>query len=171
NLGNGTFADQTAQAGIQRPGGDWPQGSWVDYDNDGWLDLFLTTYETNALYRSRGDGTFQFVDVGNLRTDGDRVSSSAWGDFDGDGFPDILLPCGDTVATRNHLYRGGTNGNHWLKVRLVGTTSNRDGIGAKVRVRATLGGRTFWQLREVSGNSAPGGAQQLLPHFGLGNST
>src|SRR3989442_740240 len=59
--------------------------------------------------------------------------------------------------------------NHWFKVKLAGTASNRSGIGAKVRVKATLGGQTFWQMREISGNSSSSGWQGLVAHFGLGD--
>jgi len=171
NMGDGPFEDVTSNAGISRPIGSWPNGSWVDYDNDGWLDLAVTSYDANALYRNRGDGTFHLVDTGNLRTDGENTVTAAWGDYDDNGFPDLLLSCGDSVPYPNHLYRNNGNSNHWLKVKLAGTTSNRSGIGAKVRVRTVIGGRSLWQLREISGNSAMSGAQPLVAHFGLGNAS
>jgi hypothetical protein len=64
------------------------------------------------------------------------------------------------------LYHNNTNDHHWLKLRLVGTRSNRAAIGAKVRVRATINGRTFRQMREVSGDQI-----SLHVHVGLGNVT
>jgi hypothetical protein len=171
NLGGGVFSNVTAAAGIPLPGGTWPLGSWTDFDNDGHLDLLVATWETNALYRGRGDGTFQPVDLGNLQTDGNRTVTGAWGDYDHNGFPDLLLSCGDAVPNENHLYRNNGNSNHWLKVKLQGTASNRSGIGAKVRVQATLGGRTVRQMREITGNAAGSGAQQLVAEFGLGDAT
>jgi hypothetical protein len=73
---------------------------------------------------------------------------------------------------KNLLYHNNGNNNHWLKVRSVGTASNRSAIGAKVRVNATIGGQSLWQMREISGNSGgSGGAGGLLAHFGLGNAT
>lgn len=152
-------------------------GVWGDYDNDGYLDLFVAgSYQPGVLFRNRGDGTFESVDVGNLLTDGDQRVSATWADIDNNGFLDLMVACGDAMGfpdfpgRKNHLYLNNGNGNHWLKVRLTGTSSNRDGIGAKVRVRATVGGKTFTQLREISGNSGYHGVP-LLAHFGLGNST
>ncbi len=152
-------------------------GVWGDYDNDGYLDLFVAgSYEPGALFRNRGDGTFESVNVGNLLTDGDQRVSATWVDVDNNGFLDLMLACGDAMGflgypgQKNHLYLNNGSGNHWLKIRLTGTSSNRDGIGAKVRVRATIGGKTFTQMREISGNSGYHGVP-LLAHYGLGNST
>jgi hypothetical protein len=62
---------------------------------------------------------------------------------------------------------GASPTNHWLTLRLIGTTSNRDAIGAKVRIKATIRGKTVWQLREVSSS----GRDDMRPHFGLGDAT
>lgn len=173
NLGNGTFADLTLASGIKPPPTSAATvGTWADFDNDGFIDLFLTGTSTNALYRNRGNGTFQSVDVGNLISDGTWGSVGAWADYDNNGFPDLYLVIGDRSPYPSHLYRNNGNGNHWLKIKLVGTTSNRDwGSGAKVRVQAAIGGRTFWQCREISGNAGFSGGGALLAHFGLGNAT
>lgn len=56
-------------------------------------------------------------------------------------------------------------------MRLVGTLSNRSAIGAKVRVKATIRGKTFWQLREISGGSGCCSQNDLRTHFGLGDAT
>jgi hypothetical protein len=57
-----------------------------------------------------------------------------------------------------------------LEVKLIGTVANRSAIGAKVRAHATIGGKSFWQLREI-GNSGGYNSQPLLAHFGLGDAT
>src|SRR5204863_8840753 len=95
----------------------------------------------------------------------------AWGDYDNDGFLDLIVARrGGTTGSRNWLYRNDGNSNGWIKFRLAGTVSNRSAIGAKVRVKATIGGRTFWQMREI--NSGGGNnAVPLVAHFGLGNAT
>jgi len=153
------------------------QGVWGDYDNDGFLDLLVVgVNDPGALFRNRGDGTFQKVEVGNLVTDGIRRQPAVWVDYDNNGFLDLMVPCGDWVELpdilpqRCQLYRNNGNGNHWLKVKLTGTASNRDGIGAKVRVRTTLAGNSITQMREISGNSGFHGVP-LLAHFGLGAAT
>ena len=101
----------------------------------------------------------------------DAVSSwaAAWGDYDNDGFLDLFVS--RATAGANLLYHNNTNENHWLKLRLVGTRSNRAAIGAKVRVRATINGQTFWQMREVSGGDGHMGQNSLHVHIGLGNAT
>jgi hypothetical protein len=66
---------------------------------------------------------------------------------------------------RNSLLQSG-NSNAWLKVKLVGTASNRSGIGAAVRVRATIGGQTFWQRRQIAAQTYE---SALEAHFGLGD--
>src|SRR5207249_3989453 len=70
----------------------------------------------------------------------------------------------------NFLYRNNGNNNHWLKVKCVGIASNRSGLGAKVRLKATVRGTPMWQLREISGGSGFG-QTSLLAHFGLGQAT
>jgi hypothetical protein len=76
---------------------------------------------------------------------------------------------GDSTST-NFLYRNSGNSNAWLKVKLVGTASNRSAIGAKVRVQATIRGKSTWQMREINtGDGFSGGP--LEAHFGLGDAT
>jgi hypothetical protein len=94
-----------------------------------------------------------------------------WGDYDNDGFLDLFVANGGIVGSENNaLYHNNGNSNNWLKVKCVGTVSNRSAIGAKVRAKATIGGKSLWQLREISGGV--GICQNPLEvHFGLGNAT
>ena len=75
-----------------------------------------------------------------------------------------------TTAGNNFLYRNNGNGNRWLKLKLIGGPSNRSAIGAKVRAHATIGAKSFWQLREI-GNGGGYNCQPLVAHFGLGDAT
>lgn len=171
NLGDGTFP-HVPQAGDFSSTGVVGSGAWADYDNDGFLDLLFLGYDrVGSLYRNRGDGTFQGVDLGNFLSDGLRRTMPAWADYDNNGFLDLLVVCGDGIPAPNQLYRNNGNGNHWLKFKLAGTTSNRDGIGTRIRVKTTLQGRNIWQLREVEAAGGQGGHSRLLAHFGLGNAT
>lgn len=73
------------------------------------------------------------------------------------------------VPMNNYLYRNQGNSNRWLLLKLEGTASNRSAIGAKVRLQAKVGGRQFWQLREISGGSGYCSQNDLRVHFGLGD--
>jgi hypothetical protein len=165
NKGDGTFAPITAGP-IAEDQDHFAVGSWVDYDNDGWLDLFVTILGPtttvpgvfNRLYRNQGDGTFARVTAGSLVTLGGRPGSgAAWADFDNDGFLDVCVTYGALFnAQRNALFRNNGNTNNWIKIRCIGTDSNRSAIGAKVRVKARIGGADRWQLRSIGcdlGNS------------------
>ena len=152
--------------------------AWIDYDNDGWLDLFLTVLgmdsskPKNRLYRNQGDGTFVKVDQGRLVTDSGQFGSSAWGDYDNDGFPDVFVTFGTIYsAQRSALYRNDGNGNNWIKIRCVGTVSNRSAIGAKIRVKARIGGQDRWQMRQIVGSEGWVTFNSLDAVIGLGDAS
>ena len=128
------------------------------------LDLLVTHYgESDRLFRNDGDG--QFVDATGALGLASFDTGCAWGDMDGDGDPDLYVA---NEGDGNHLYRNlQTTGNHWLQVRLAGTTSNRAGIGAQVRI--VSGGVV--QMRELSGGSGLGSQDALVAAFGLGGRT
>jgi hypothetical protein len=145
--------------------------AWGDYDNDGLPDLFVTNLAiggptNNCLYHNEGNGRFTQVTQGPPVTTAMYPDGCSWADYDNDGFLDLLY--GSTNGL--HLYHNNGNTNHWLTLDLAGTASNRSAIGAKARVKATIGGKTFWQLREVS--TGDGFAQgDMRPHFGLGDAS
>jgi hypothetical protein len=80
-------------------------------------------------------------------------AGSAWADYDNNGFQDLFVT--SHAGFPEVLYRNHGNGNHWISFKLVGTRSNRSAIGAKVRVRATIFGKTYWQMREIGGGKPP----------------
>ena len=92
NNHDGTFSDATSRAGLNASG--WASGVCAgDYDNDGWLDLFLTYYGQNVLYRNRGDGRFEDVTArAGLPAGGTRWGSGcAFVDYDRDGRADLFV--------------------------------------------------------------------------------
>jgi hypothetical protein len=177
NNGDGTFTRVTTGDVATDTGRNFVACAWGDYDNDGYLDLFVTEEGTallaNHLYRNNGDGTFTKILTGSPVNEYSDCLGCSWVDYDNDGFLDLFAARGD--GRGNYLYHnnlpntGNTNG--WLIVKLIGTVSNRSAIGARVRVKATIGGKTFWQQRQISGGSGNGGHNELWAHFGLGNAT
>ena len=171
------------EGAIVSDGGSSISAAWGDYDNDGYLDLFIArtrsdyTGENNLLYHNEGDGTFSPVTEGAVVNDGGRSFGCAWADFDNDGDLDLFVANGGSWTSplqpgeSGFLYRNDGGTNNGMLVRLVGTVSNRSAIGAKVRVKATIQGKTFWQLREISGGSGYCSQNDLRAHFGLGNAT
>lgn len=172
NLGNGQF--ERATIGVAISGG-FQSASCADYDNDGFLDLFLAG-QGNQLYHNSGDGSFTRITTGSIVTDSPINGNPFWSygalwfDYDNDGFLDLYVCNGDdprTANVANFLYHNEGNNNAWLKVKLIGTTSNRDAVGAKVRARATYAGQGRWQRRDITGGDSYNG-NHLIAHFGLG---
>ena len=91
NLGGGTFEKVTDMAPVT-DGGNSYGASWIDYDNDGHLDLFVANRdENNALYHNLGDGTFEKITGGSIVTDGGSSVCGVWADTDGDGDADLYV--------------------------------------------------------------------------------
>ena len=185
NNGNGTFTEVTDQAGAGITANTWA-AVWGDYDNDGFLDLFAANSgdlpNNNAcfLFHNNGNGTFTDVAAAQGLQLQDNLSAhkgASWADYDNDGFLDLMIKNGvgtESGGTGTHrLYRNTHPGNtnHWLKIKLVGTQSNLNGIGAKLKLVTSNPNRT--QFRQNDGGG--GGelySQSCEPiHFGLGQAT
>ncbi len=139
NLGDGSFEDVTARAGIVPPFGDHLSGrgvNWGDYDNDGDLDIFVSNYrlQEDFLWRNEGDGTFTNVapalGISGTETDGwwGHTIGSEWGDFDNDG--DLDLVCANLahpryieVSDMTMLYE-----NTWRRLRPAGQPQSQTGV-------------------------------------------
>jgi hypothetical protein len=123
--------------------------------------------QPTLLFHNEGNGTFKEVGVatGAPFTERHVGRACAWGDFDNDGRLDILILNCDGPALLWHN-ETPTN-NHWTTVKLIGTRSNRDGIGAMVSVR--VGNRT--ERTRVRSGSSYLSQSDLRAHFGLGAET
>jgi hypothetical protein len=163
NDGNGFFTDVSYLSGTgEKTVSSLGWGAYFfDYDNDGAKDIFIanghvynnvelfnneTTYaQPNHLFRNLGDGRFREVAAEFAQKASSR--GAAFADYDNDGDIDILVT---NSNRRPQLLRNdGGNRNNWVKVRVVGTASNRAGIGARVKI---VTGDTF-QLAEVKSGS------------------
>jgi hypothetical protein len=174
NEGNGVFTAITNGSIVNDVGYSWSP-AWIDYDNDGNLDLFVSNGpgsgagQNNFLYHNNGDGTFTRVTTGVIVSDAANSDGCAWGDYNNDGFLDLFVS--NLNDQNNLLYRNDGNSNNWLTVRCVGQLSNRSGIGAKVRLKTIVGGQSRWQMREISGGSGYGSQNAPYGFFGFGAAT
>jgi enediyne biosynthesis protein E4 len=185
NDGKGFFDEVSDQAGITVPTREVLSfgGGFFDYDNDGWLDIFIANghvypevekasvdvryKQINTLFHNERNG--KFVEITKLAGPGFQTPyvgrGVAFADFDNDGFMDIVVANnGDPPSL---LHNSGGNSNHFLNFKLVGTKSNRDGMGARIRV---VGGGIS-QIREISGGGSYLSQSDLRAHFGIGKAS
>ncbi len=177
NQGNGLFQDATYSSRLgllSAPRSGWSNG-FFDFNNDGWKDLFTanshvndrvelfeaTEYkQANSIFANLGDGTFR--DASAEAGEGFRVAKahrgSGFADFNNDGKIDVVVTAlGEPVELWQNL---SPDDNHWLILKLIGTRSNRDGIGARIR----LGNQSNHMTTAVGYASS---SHQGV-HFGLG---
>src|SRR5205807_2054510 len=183
NEGNGLFVDEAPQSEVGRSTlvtlgfGCF----FFDYDNDGWPDIFVAdghiedqiervqkrvSYaEPPHLFRNLGGGRFQEVtaQMGGTFAAPKVARAAAYADINNDGFLDILLT---TNAGPTYLFHNEGGSNHSLRIKLIGTKSNRDGIGAVVRVASGNNKDKQWKMLR-SGSSYLAQSELVLT-FGLG---
>ena len=181
----GFFKDVTAEAGLADPSHRFLGfgTNFLDYDNDGDLDLYVANGHVQdkiALFQSgveymqehqlfRNDGGGSYAEASSISGEWflhKQISrGAAFGDYDGDGDVDVLVTnCGgEAKLVRND----GGNRENWLMVRTMGTHSNRDGIGTRVRVVA----EGLEQVRQVRSGSSYLTASDPRLHFGLSHRT
>ena len=172
NKGNGIFTDQSYTSGIAMPAGQFVgwSSSFIDYNNDGLVDIYKANGALKHLYGQEdqvfeniGDGKFKDVslELGKFFMQKLVGRGACFGDYDNDGDID-----GYIINLNDHgafLRNNKGNQNNWITLNLVGTTSNRDGIGSRVKV--TSGGK----VQTAQKKSTTGYLSQNDPrmHFGL----
>ncbi len=168
NNGDRTFADQTDLGGVRDSGWSWGT-TFLDHDNDRDLDLFVTNgwglADQSHLYQN-DNGVF--TDVSNAAgvTDTKLGRGLLSLDYDNDGDLDVFIV---NHGAQPILYRNdGGNENDWLKIKLEGTASNRDGIGAFITVTPDLDFPDKIMVREINAGSNFLSQNELTAHFGLG---
>jgi hypothetical protein len=180
NQGDGTFVDRARELGLARPM--LPMGvNFGDIDFDGWHDLYLGTGEPglkslmpNVMLWSEGGKRYRDVTAATGLGQLQKGHGIAFVDFDGDGDQDIYHQLGGFFPVdkyRSALYENpGGSGNRWLYLSLVGTKTNRDAVGARVKlVLETPAGPR--ELHRAAGCvSSFGGSPDRL-EIGLGNAT
>jgi hypothetical protein len=187
NEGNGLFVDEAPQSEVGRATlvtlgfGCF----FFDYDNDGWPDIFVAdghiedqiehvqkrvSYAEPAhLFHNLGGGKFQEVtaQMGQAFAAPRVARGAAYADIDNDGFLDVLVT---TNAGPAYLFHNEGGSNHSLRLKLVGTKSNRDGIGAVVRVTSGNNGKDK-QWKMLRSGSSYLSQSELVLTFGLGAET
>lgn len=168
---NGTFEDRAVSMGLDRPF--LPMGAnFGDFDNDGWLDIYLTTgsppYDflmPNIALRNDEGRRFQDVTraagLGHLQ----KGHGVTFADLDNDGDQDIHHELGGFMpgdAFSNALFENPGHGNRFLQIQIVGTTSNRAGVGTRVRVIVESDGKQREIHRAVGSVSSFGGSPRRL---------
>ena len=183
NEGDGTFADVTERAGVDYHTGEavgWGT-AFFDYDNDGWLDLYLASSGISPifgkpgmhfaypdmLYRNERNGSFAALDQ-KLFSDGKSATMGfSTADYDRDGRVDYALTWWNEGHRlfQNNAYDGLRN--NWISFELEGGgTIDRDALGTRVRVVSDDG---LSQIRELKSGSSLGAGNELVLHFGLGD--
>jgi hypothetical protein len=181
NAGSGVFEEVTGQTGIAATTIKYLGfgGGLFDYDNDGWLDLFVanghvypsiedpkrgTHYkQISLLFHNDRNGTFSNVtqSAGSAFSIPHLGRGAAFADFENKGRLDIVVANNDDPPS---LLKNSGGPNHFVNIRLIGTRSNRDAIGARVKIKS--GGLT--QLREIQSAGSYLSQSDLRAHFGLG---
>lgn len=181
NNGDSTFTDVTNRSGIGSA--TFAFSGWsthlFDFDNDGWKDLFVVQshvmdtiqktspnlkYKEPPLLLRNVDGHFSRVVPGEIFAKDLAGRGAAFGDIDNDGDEDVVASnLGDDAYV---LRNDGGNENNWLEVSLQGTKSNRDGIGARVRVVSASGMAQYFTVNTAVGYLS---ASDKRVAVGLGN--
>jgi hypothetical protein len=174
NTGAGYFEEMSARMGLAASCGQYTSwsGNLFDFNNDGWLDLFISNGHPHRLI---GEEDLMLLNVAGNRFEnisdqlGDDFQKkfvgrgSAVGDYDNDGDMDILVL---NLNNRPCLYRNdGGNQKNWLSIYLIGSKSNRDAIGSKIRLIMGDKSQTRWRV------SSSGYLSQsdCRIHFGVGD--
>jgi len=184
NDGQGWFEDRTLATGLAAPSKGFTGfgTAWLDYDNDGWLDLLIVNGnvrtiphlaragdpyplgQPNQLLANRGDGSFRDVtrQAGKAFSLAEVSRGAAFGDVDNDGDTDILVT--NNSGRARLLINNVGNRNHWLGLRLL-DRSNRDALGTRIAVHRTSGA-TLWRRARSDASYASANDPRVL--VGLG---
>ena len=175
NEGNGVYTDKSYVSGLATVCAQFVgwSSSFVDYDNDGDVDIFKTNGELKHLYGHEDQlleniGDEKFVDVSLSRGEYFKKEyvgrGTCIGDYDNDGDMDVLIV---NLNDRCRFLRNNKgNQNSWLILRLIGTSSNRDGIGARIKISSD-GREQIAQKKSTTGYLSQNDPRI---HFGLGKS-
>ena len=172
NNGDETFTDMSVATGCEHGGFTWG-AVFMDADLDADLDLYvssslynLPSANTSVFYEKLNNGTFQIPNNAGFIGDEKQSYCNAIGDLNNDGYPDLVVS-NSNYQTVDVWENMSSTSNHWLKVKLEGTTSNRDGIGAYIELSVN-GEQQFKQVQCGEGYLTQNSSTEF---FGVGQNT
>ena len=168
NLGDGTFEDVSASAGIE--GNDDSYGSSVaDFNNDGWPDIWVANFSSPAsIWMNNGDGTFSDGYTSSGLSFVFYHLSAAVADLNADGWVDVYTGSDNEAGQYSRLLFNDPGSNHWLTLRLIQEAPNRRAIGARIHVWS----EGILQIRDITaGDGFVSQNMDLSAHFGLGTAS
>lgn len=171
NDGDGTFTKITSGELVTNTSTS-NGASWVDFDNDGYIDLLVANDQgqSDFLFKNNGNQTFTKLDNAITQETSNSFGTS-WADFDNDGDYDLIVAnIGEN--TNDFFINGKGSYKSYLSIKLTGCNSNKSAIGAMIKVKSTINGVALWQTKDIATqNSALGGQSSQKILFGLGNAT
>lgn len=166
NDGYGNFTEELGSIRLGEVVRGGRGSAFGDLNNDGYVDLvtYQNTVAPNGwtVYLNNGNGTFARA-LNQTFKEVAAFEGVSLADYDNDGFVDMMSAT-FAAGTTFGLYKNTGNSNHWLKVKLNGSTTNRGGIGARIAVKAD----GFWRHHQVITTNGFGNQNSLLAHFGMG---
>jgi hypothetical protein len=178
NNGNNTFTDVSKAYGVNHV--NYTMGcNFGDIDNDGWLDYYLgtgapefTSIIPNKLYHNLAGKKFEDITYATNTGHIQKGHGVAFADIDNDGDQDIYEVMGGAVEGdrfRNVLFENSSvTGNHWLKLKLEGSSANKAAIGARVRIKVKQIDGSFQNYYHVVNTGGSFGSQSLIVDAGIG---
>jgi len=169
NDGNGAYSEVAQTFGATGTGGMGWGCFFLDYDNDGWEDIYVVNDsnfapEPNKLYKNNGDNTFTLVSSNTSPLHSFYGGKGGtWGDFNNDGFPEIVV-ANDENYTTVQLFSNQNNINNWIGFELEGTDVARDAFGTRIQVTTINGNK----IDEKTGGSSYASQSSHRVYFGLG---
>ena len=176
NLGPSGFREVAAEVGLDRV--TLPMGSnFGDIDNDGFLDVFLATGRPpysmlipDLMFRNVDGRRFEDVTIASGTGHLQKGHGVSFADWDDDGDLDLFVEVGGQTPgdkAHNVLFENPGNDHHWIKLRLVGTRTNRSGIGARIRLELEEPDGSTRRIDRVVGTGSSFGGNSLVVSIGL----
>ena len=168
NNGNGSFGEIAIDAGVADETGMGWGCFFVDYDNDGWEDIYVIndsnfSPSTNKLYKNNGDTTFTLVSFGSTISSFYAGRGGTWGDFNHDGYPEIIVANGQEFVGVQ-IFENLNLGNNWIGFEVEGTTDSKNAFGTRIQLTTENGVK----IDEKTCGSSYASQSSHRIYFGLG---